>query len=227
MPDVSIFGQIRGSVRQFFATAQQEVQPLLADGGEQLIAEGLPPLTEIVRLGNSWQIIATTGVAALTALPTTVASLSLNNFESGGNGKSLVIEAFGSYQAVIDATQIDSTALFAMLNKKGSGQASAGTLLTSANIGTLSGKGNYGGAAVGRTGPNVINDIWFPHAQLFTPTSPTLAGQIFQVNEAAARGLYVVPPGGTFSMAVVKSVAAAAAQQFPFIRWHEVQLNLG
>lgn len=227
MTDVSIFAQVRGAVRQFFAAAQQEMQPLLADGGEQIIAEGLPPFTEVIRLGNSWQIIATTGIAATAALPTTTSTLSLNNFESGGNAKSLIIEAFGSYQGVIDATQINSTALFAMLNKKGSAQASAGTLLTSANIGTLSGKGNYGGAAVGRTGATVVNDIWFPHAQLFTPTSPTLAGQIFQVNEATVRGLYIVPPGGTFSLAVVKSVAGAAAQHFPFIRWHEVQLNLG
>jgi hypothetical protein len=44
------------------------------------------------------------------------------------------------------------------------------------------------------------------------------------VNEALIRGLYLVPPGGSFSIQTVKAGAAAAAQQFFYIRWHEVQL---
>lgn len=225
--DVNVFAQIRGAVRQFFTSPQQQVQMELADGGEVLVMEGLPPLTDVIRQGNSWQGILTTGLAAATALPTTTSLLSLNNNESAGSGKSYIIEAFGSYQAVIDATQIDSSVLFAMNNKKGSAQASSGTLLTSSNINSLSGKGNYGGAGVLRSGATVVNDVWFPHGQLFTLASPTLAGNVFVVTEAQVRGLYIVPPGGTFSLHVVKSAAAAAAQQFGFIRWHEAFLNLG
>lgn len=223
MTDVSIFGQIRGSVRQYFSAAQQEVQPLLGDGGEQIVAEGLPPLTEIVRLGNSWQALFTTGVAAATAIPTTTSLLSLNNF-STALGLSYIIESFGTYEGVVDATQTDVTMLMAMLNKAGSAQASAGTLVST--IQSLSGKGTYGGTGILRSAATVVNDTWFPHETLGSMAAAA-AGANFKVNEVKARGLYIVPPGGTFSIAAVKAAAAAALQQFAFIRWHEVRLNLG
>jgi hypothetical protein len=50
------------------------------------------------------------------------------------------------------------------------------------------------------------------------------AGANWKVNEVAARGMYLVPPGGAFNVQAVKAAAAAAAQQFFFIRWHEVQI---
>lgn len=214
---------VRGNVRQAF-TAAQDIQPVLSEGLEILIAEGIPPLTQVVALGNSWQMQDGTGSAATAALPTTTAMMSLSNLESQG-GKSYVIEEFGSYQGVIDATQIDSSMLVAMLNKKGAAALTTGALVTA--IQSLSGKGSYGGSATFRRGATVANDGWFVHGQDFASQSPTLAGQIFQANVCRVRGLYVVPPGGIFSWGVVKSAAAAAAQQFPLIRWHELQLNLG
>lgn len=225
MTDVSVFAQIRGSVRQYFSSAQAEIQPMLGDGGELISAEGLPPLTEIVRLGNSWHAIASAGVAALTALPTTTSTLSLNNKDTA-TGKSFVIESFGSIQGVIDATQQDTMVLLAMNNRKTSAQASAGTLQAATQVASLSGKGSYGGVSELRSGATVVNDVWVPH-QTIGIIGPTLVGDVFRAIEVNARGLYIVPPGGCFSIAIVKSAAAAAAQQFPFIRWHEVQLNLG
>lgn len=219
--EVSIFARVRGALRDIYGVGDQK--PVTADGAELITVLGMPELTEIIRQGNSWQAQFTTGVAALTAIPTTTSLMSINNFEAGG-GKSFVIDSFGTYEGVIDATQADVTAIFAMNNKKGSAQASAGTAFTTAQ--SLSGKGAYGGSAIFRSAATVVNDGWYPH-QTLGSMAAAAGGANFKVNEVFVRGLYIVPPGGSFSFAAVKAGAAAALQQFPFIRWHEVQLTLG
>jgi len=189
--------------------------------GNQLIAQGLPELTSIVRFGGSWQVATTTGQAALTALPTTTAGISLINNEAS-TGKCYAIEAFGSWEAVVDATQTDVTAIFAMLNKRGSAVASGGTAET--GLRSLSGRAAYGGSGTVLRGGTVVNDSWFAH-DTSGQMAAAAAGAQWKVNEARCRGgLYLVPPGGTFSVQAVKAAAAAAAQQFFFIRWHEVQV---
>jgi hypothetical protein len=50
-----------------------------------------------------------------------------------------------------------------------------------------------------------------------------IAGEIWKATDVPLRGLYLVRPGSCFSIASVK-VAAAAAQIFYTIRWHEVQV---
>lgn len=219
---VSFFGRVRGALRDVYATGEQ--QPVSADGAELITVLGMPELTEIVRQGNSWQAIFTTGVAAATAIPTTTSLLSMNNFETGNGAKSYVIDSFGTYEGVVDATQTDVTMIMAMMNKKGSAQASAGTAFST--VQSLSGKGTYGGAAILRSAATVVNDNWFPH-QTLGSMAAAAAGANFKVNEVFPRGLYIVPPGGSFSFAAVKAAAAAALQQFAFIRWHEVMLTLG
>src|SRR5438132_244049 len=73
-------------------------------------------LAEIVRMGGSWQVQLGTGLAALTARPGTVAGGSLWNGEPA-TGRCYVIDAFGSSEEVIDATQTDVTGLYACNNK--------------------------------------------------------------------------------------------------------------
>lgn len=222
--EVNVFGQIRGAVRQFFTSPQQPVMPALGDGGEQIVCEGLPPLTDIVRQGNSWQMLYTTaGVAAATALPTTTSLLTLTNLDAA---KSYVIESFGTYEGVVDATQTDVTMILAMLNRKSSAVPSGGTVAAATMIQSLSGKSAYGGNGVIRSAATIVNDGWFPH-QTLGAMAAAAAGANFKVNEVQARGLYVVPPGCSFNIQAVKAAAAAALQQFAFVRWHEVNLNLG
>ncbi len=217
--DVNIFGQVRGLARSFFSSAQQDVQPVLADGGEQIIAQGLPELTELVRLGGSWHVLGAV-TAALTAVPTTTAGHSLWNGEAQG-GKSYAIDSFGCVEVVIDATQANSLALFAMNNK---GLIAAPTDAALA-VGSMSGK-KYGGFALTVAGATVVNDVWTPHGPAAPAGGSALAGDVWRVTEYQARGLYLVRPGGMFSVAAAK-VAATASQIRYFIRWHEVQVSLG
>lgn len=221
MPLVSkITGRIRGLFAPNFPEGREDELFAQTNRGDAIVAQGLPELTEIVRLGGSWQIASTTGQAALTALPTTVAGLSIFNNEPA-NGRSLIIDSFGSWEAVVDVTQTDATALFAMLNQRGSTAPSAGTVETAAR--SLSGRISNQSNVVARRGGTVVNDGWFPHGLVGPQLAAAAAGSAWKVNEAQVRGLYIVPPQGAFSIQAVK-VAAAAAQQFFFIRYHEAQI---
>lgn len=219
--DLNLSGIIRGL---FAKNVPENGHSLLTlnNRGDFLVAQALPELTEVVRLGQSWQAPSTTGQAALTALPTTVSGLTLTNNEPSG-GASYAIDSFGSWEAVLDATQTDVTALFAMLNKRGSTAPTGGTSETT-NIRSLSGKPNYGGGGSLLRGATVVNDGWFAHGTPGAQMAAAAAGANWKVNEAPVRGLYLVTPGSSFSIQAVKAAAAAAAQQFFFIRWHEVQV---
>lgn len=217
---MKIVGRVRGLFAGNYPENREEEQFHINNRGDQIVTQGLPELTEVVRLGDSWQIATTTGQAALTALPTTVSGLSLVNNEPA-TGLCLAIDSFGSWEAVVDATQTDVTAIFAMLNKRSTALPSAGTLETgfqslSARVGAPN--------SIARRGATVVSDGWFAHGTPGAQMAAAAAGANWKVNEVSARGLYLVPPGCGFSVQAVKAAAAAAAQQFFFIRYHQVQL---
>ena len=216
---MKIAARVRGLFAINSAENREDEQLIINNRGDLVVTQSLPELTELVRLGDSWQVALSSGVAALTALPTTTAGLSLWNGEPA-TGKSYAIDSFGSWEAVIDATQADTTALFACNN------VTPVTAPTNANLSirSLSGK-IYGGKARTVSAATITNDGWFAHgAEAQAPLAPAVAGANWKVNEAKVRGLYLVPPGGMFNVQAVKAGAAAAAQQFFFIRYHEVQL---
>jgi len=220
--DVKLTGLIRGLFADNNPEAREDARLTLNNRGEQIIVQGLPELVEIVRLGFSWQISSTTGQAALTALPTTTAGFTLRNVDPA-NGVTLVIDSFGSVEEVVDATQTDVTAIFAMLNARNDAIPTAGTSET--GFKSLSGRAPGGtGSAIAARGQTVANNGWFPHGTPGAQMAPVAAGANWKVNEVLCRGMYLVVPGGAFSIQAVKAAAAAAAQQFFFFRWHEVQL---
>ena len=214
-------GMVRGESAGNSPEGREDARVMLNNRGDQLIAVALPELTELVRLGGSWQVASTTGQAALTALPTTTAGLTIVNAEPA-DGKCLAIDGFGSWEAVVDATQTDVTAIFAMLKARNDTASSAGTAET--GIKSLSGRQPGQTLVTAGRGKTVVNNGWFPHSTEGAQMAAAAAGANWKVNECRCRGLYLVPPGGEFSVQAVKAAAAAAAQQFFFIRWHEVQL---
>lgn len=215
-----IAGRVRGLFAGNYPENKEDEQLVINNRGDLSVAQGLPELVEVVRLGNSWQTASTTGQAALTALPTTTAGLSLANGEPA-SGACYAIDSVAIWEAVADATQSDQTALFAMLNKQGSAAPSAGTQET--GITSLSGRLNYAGNAVVRRGATVVNDGWFPCGTSAPSGVTAVAGAIWKVTDVPIRGLYLVRPGSAFSVQAVK-VAGAASQMFFCIRHHEVQV---
>lgn len=194
-----------------------EADLALTQRGDLIITQGLPPLTDVVRLGGSWQILGA-ATAALTAVPTNTAGHSLWNGESGTGAKCYVIDSFGSVEIVTDATQQNSIALFAAV-EPGAFAAPTDAGLTK---GSLSGRNANQTNARTVAGATVAG-VWTPHGPS-TPGATAFAGAVWRVVEYEAKGLYIVRPGGLFSVAVAKSAATASQIRY-FIRWHEVQLD--
>jgi hypothetical protein len=218
---IKIAGRVRGLFSGNYPENREDEQLHINTRGDQVVAQALPELTELVRMGDSWQVATTTGQAALTALPTTTAGITIKNNESA-TGKCYAIDSFGSWEAVVDATQTDVTAIFAMLNSRTDAVPSGGTAET--GIKSLSGRVSGSGASILRGG-TVANGGWFAHGSA-GQMAAAAAGANWKVNEIILpRGMYLVPPGLSFSVQAVKAAAAAAAQQFFFIRWHEVLLT--
>lgn len=214
-------GMVRGEAAANWPDGREDARVMLNNRGDQIVALGLPELAELVRLGESWQVASTTGQAALTALPTTVAGLTIKNNEPA-TGRCYIIDSFGSWEAVVDATQTDVTAIFAMLNARNDVVPSGGTAET--GVKSLSGRQPGQSAVSAARGMTVVNNGWFPHSTEGAQMAAAAAGANWKVNECRCRGLYLVPPGISFSVQAVKAAAAAAAQQFFFVRWHAVQL---
>lgn len=116
-----------------------------------------------------------------------------------------------------DATQQNSLALFAAI-ESGKFTAPTDAGLTKASL---------SGRAAGQTNARTVAGatvagVWTPHGPS-APGATAFAGAVWRVHEYAARGLYLVRPGGLFSVAAAKTVATASQLRY-FIRWHEVQL---
>ena len=215
---IGVAGRVRGLFAgQAYSENREDEQLHVNPRGDLIIAQAMPEQAELVRLGNSYQAAYETGLASLTALPTTTAGLSIYNGEPA-NGALYVIDSFGSWEGVVDATQTDYTAIFANQQIAGGSftKPTASTITTQ----SLSGRAAYGGNAIIAAAATVVNTGWFPHA-CPTGSVTAVAGGIWKVNEVPVRGLYCVKPGGMFSISSVKGTAAAL-QQFYFIRWHEV-----
>lgn len=185
--------------------------------GALRVVQASPMLTEMVKYGATYAFLGA-ATAALTAVPGTTAGHSLWNGESDG-GKSYIIDSFGTLEIVVDATQSNSIALFALLNK--GRQAS----ITDAGLTRASFSGeSYSGLARTAAGGTVVDEGWQPFGPATPQGGSALAGNIWRVVEAKVNGLYLVKPGHLFSIACAKAAATASQIRY-FIRWHEVQID--
>ena len=214
---IKIAGRVRGLFAGNYPENREDEQFHVNSRGDQLVAQALPERTEIVRLGDSWQVMTSTATAAGTALPTTTGALNLWNGEQS-NGKSYVIDRVQATEVVVDATQSNMTAVFACLVRPPV-TAPTDAALT---IRSLSGRNSYAGRARTTVNASVTNDGWFPIGTS-APVAAAAAGSAWKVTDIPINGLYIVPPGGQFCVQAAKVAATASQMQFSIV-WHEVQL---
>lgn len=215
---VKIAGRVRGLFAGNYAENREEEQLHLNNRGDQIVAQGLPELTEIVRLGQSYQVITSTAFSSLTAIPTTAAAISLFNGEPA-TGMCYIIDSIFAVKVLADSGQVDANALWAMNNiANKTAPTSAGLTIRS-----LAGRAAYGGRAVVGTALSVTNEGWFPHAGSQPPVAGGTVGSPWEVLDVPVRGLYIVPPGGMFNLHTVQVTTQASNWQAG-VRWHEAQL---
>lgn len=213
---IKIAGRVRGLFAGNYPENREDEQFHVNNRGDQIVSQALPERTEIVRLGDSWQVMTSSAQAPLTALPTTTGALNLWNGE-GANGKSYIIDRVQVSEIVVDATQSNMTAVFACLVRPPVATPTDAAL----TIRSLSGR-TYGGRARTTAAASVTNDGWFPIGTS-APVAAAAAGSAWKVTDIPINGLYIVPPGGQFCVAAAK-VAATAGQCHFSIVWHEAQL---
>lgn len=214
---IKIAGRVRGLFAGNYPENREDEQVHVNSRGDMIVAQSMPERVELVRLGDSWQIMTSSAIAPLTAVPTTTGALNLWNGEQS-NGKTYVIDRVQVSEIVVDATQSNSTAVFAMLTRPPV-TAPTDAALT---IRSLSGRNAYAGRARTTVNSGVTNDGWFPIGTS-APTAAAAAGSAWKVTDIALNGLYLVPPGGMFSLHAAKAAATAGQCHFSIV-WHELQL---
>jgi hypothetical protein len=190
----------------------------LTESGSLIATQGLPPLTEIVRQGNSWYgkgVVTTASLGA--AVPTTAAASTLWNGNSAG-GKCLVIEALGCF-ADVSAGAACEFQMWAEPSIVISATVPS-TVEAAAIRGLRLGTTYAGSAKISQT-VTVTDNGWIPIGPVVNVGVATSlgAGQFVNVN-----GLFIIPPG--YYLAMHASATNTTIELGYFYIWHEVQLNL-
>lgn len=214
---IKIAGRVRGLFAGNYPENREDEQIHVNSRGDMLVSQSMPERAELVRMGDSWQVMTSSAIAPLTAIPTTTGGLNLWNGEQS-NGKSYVIDRVQVSEIVVDATQSNSTAVFACLVRPPVATPTDAAL----TIRSMSGRNAYSGRARTTVNAAVTNDGWFPIGTS-APTAAAAAGSAWKVTDIPINGLYIIPPGAQFCVHAAKAAATAGQVHFS-ITWHEVQL---
>lgn len=182
--------------------------------GEQLVAQGMPAYSEMARLGAGWQAIDTNALAAVAAVPTTTAGLTLWNGEPAG-GKSYVIDRVGLISVVTTAA-LSGFSIACCIHPVGMVKPTSDITPKS-----MSGKPSYGGAAVVDSGATVVSDGWFPIDKSFV-TSGVGTTPIGGVSWDT-QGRFLIPPSAGFSIKAFGNITGLTF--YHVIAWWEVQVT--
>lgn len=214
---LEILNLVRGGAAPSDLYTKGSGQPAINGRGDSLVALALPERAELVRHGESYGIIQATAVAPVVALPTTTAQLSIWNGEQAG-GKSYVIDSLIGMVAV-SAAAATGVGFAGMLNKGAVTKPTNDLAPATAAFG-LAGH-PYAGKAVVDLAATVGDDGWHPIGNAVVGP----ASQVALPFEVPVYGLYIIPPGGMFSMAVLANTVTTITVKMG-LRWHEVKLDL-
>jgi hypothetical protein len=213
-----ILGRVRGQNAGLSMTTENrdDEQFHISPDGSQPVSFGLPDLVDIVRLGDSWQMMgaASTG---LTAVPTTAGLLTLWNGEPG-NGKIYAIDSVAATKVIIDVSTNDYFTLWCQIIRS---PMAAPTDAALARV-SLCGKSNYAGRARNVASSTTLSNRWDNLGN--SPTgAPAIAGSAWTQTDVNVLGRYIVTPGAAFTVSASEITNTASTFRFT-IRWHEIQI---
>lgn len=170
---------------------------------EQLVAQGLPPYTEMTRLGVGWSTMSTSAVAGLVVRPSTTAALEIwNGYASGG--PSLIIDRLFWFN-LVSTNVVEGF----------SGWAQVTTTKATPSVTALTVRGNsgkaYGGSATTGVSTTVIDSGWFPWGNAYQKGAGGVVP--FGALTAEVNGRLIVPPGSSLCLHVVSSLVGQTFTQ--------------
>ncbi len=181
---------------------------------EMLVAQGLPPYTEMVRKGNGWGTMSVAAVAGLVVRPTVIAAFEIFNAYPI-TGKSLIIHRIFAH-CLVGIVAADSFVLWA-------GVASVKAAPTSGSFVVRGHSGKaYGGPVIAAAGTTVVDPGWFPWG--FGGTASVGAALPMSGCAADVAGALIVPPQCSLCLHVVSTTTALTFTQGA--QWFEEQLTL-
>lgn len=187
--------------------------------GELLTAQGLPPYTEMARLGGGYAVYQATVKPCLVVRPSTVAMLTLLNGESA-DGKSYVIDRIGAHQIVSKAAE-GRWCLWACLHPMGAETLGGDIAISVTNWQGNLGGNRYGGLGLADEAEGVPDNGWFPWGySVSCEAAGTLPGSAVDV---AVEGRLILRPGAALSLTGVGSTTDIDLHTF--ISWYEVKLD--
>lgn len=209
-----ICSRVRGSDPPNYPENREEEELHMNVWGDLIVSQGLPQKAEIVRMGNSWQVL---GAAAtgLTAVPTTAGLLTLWNGENG-NGNHLVIDSVTATKVIIDVTTNDLATVWAQIIRPPM-TAPTDAALT---IRSLNGRYSYGGRVRTVASSTTLANRWEAIGQIPNVTA-AIAGSAWVQADIDLLGRFIIPPGGAFTLTASEITATASTFRF-CIRWHEI-----
>ena len=173
---------------------------------EALVAQGLPPYTEMTRKGGGWSVQTATLMAPLVAIPTTVAALEIyNNMAS----TSLIVDTLFAAQ-VLSTAASQTYAIFACVSTK-----KAAPSNTALSVFSNSGRASYATTAAGRIitgiGTTVVANGWRPWGPPQAwGTATATPGNSWHVD---IDGRLLVPPGCALLLHLMGALATASTFQ--------------
>ena len=167
-----------------------------------LVAQGAPGYAEVRRRGNGWNVLTSTALTPLAALPTTTARLELYN-----NGNRLaVISDLHAYRLLGTAVGLGEV-LFAMITTK-----KAAPSLTAQTLYSMSGKDFIVPTATSEmvtgVGTTVVANGWQAYGPGAAYLGAATPGSGFHV---PIDGKLIIPPGASLCLQYCASVATASA----------------
>lgn len=184
---------------------------------DMLVAQNLPPYTEVVRTGAGWSTMSTAAVAGLVVRPGTTAAFEIYNAYAAG-GKSLIIDRL-FYFNLVSTNVIESFSGWAAVStpNRVAAAPTSGSFVVRGNAGAA-----YGGAVIAAASTTVIASGWFP----WTNAIQKGAGGVvpFGAQIAEVNGRLIVPPGASLNLHVVSSLVGQTFTQGA--SWFEEQLTM-
>ena len=221
---VSTTGIVRTANDIYNSPSGSEIVMNFNNRGDQVVAQALPSLAELVRMGNAWSMRTATASAfnAVAALPTTLAAAILYNGEPVGGKSYVLLNAFCN--TIVTAAAATQYVLVAQALPNALGVATAPThSATTTLLTSRSCKTSYSGNA--KRAVNVttfFTDGWDVIGSIAGGAAANIGLGVF----ADLQGGIIIPPGGALGLNVVAGTVNTAGM-IVGCTWAEVQLALG